>query len=74
MTLGVIDLGTLSHLNVYLGIILNALFGGLGTGIGIYVANKHIIGNSQKLINKLKDIKLKGGKNGRKRKNITRKR
>jgi predicted choloylglycine hydrolase len=46
----------LSSFNVYLGIALNALFAGLGTGIGIalgsYLSNKHIL-NLPKRIKKM---------------------
>lgn len=55
MTQGIIDFGTLSPLNVYLVLALNGLFTGLGSALGIYIANNHLIKRGQQLSKRIKN-------------------
>jgi hypothetical protein len=64
MTLGVIDFGTLSPLSVYVALAITGLFTGLGSSLGIYIMQTHIIKKSQQLSKKIKR-KLKRKKRGR---------
>lgn len=40
--------------SVYLALALNGLFTGIGSAIGAYLANKHVIERSKKIIEELK--------------------
>jgi hypothetical protein len=44
-------------LETVLNLILTALFTGIGSGLGMYIANKHLIDKIEKVTNKLKDGK-----------------
>jgi hypothetical protein len=47
----------ITPLSILLGLAINGIFSGLGTAIGIYIANKHVIATIGKLKNKLKKKK-----------------
>lgn len=54
----------LSSLNVYLVLAVNGLFCGLGSSIGTYIAQKHLIGIPNKLKKRIKKkIKRRRNKN-----------
>lgn len=50
---------TISKIDVYIGLALNGLFTGLGAALGTYLANKHVIENAKKLIQKIKGKRKK---------------
>lgn len=52
----------LTTINIFVGLAFNGLFTGIGTALGVYFANKHIIQGSGKIINMVR------GKNGNKTK------
>lgn len=43
-----------TQLQIYLGIIINAFFTGVGIACGLYIANRHIIEQFGKLFKKIK--------------------
>lgn len=45
---------TISSFNIYLALALNGLATGLGSAIGTYLAQKHLIEGSKKLLSKIK--------------------
>lgn len=47
-------LESISKFDIYLGLALNGLFSGLGSAIGVYFANKHIVKKSEKLMRRIK--------------------
>jgi len=44
---------SLTRTDILLGLAINGIFTGLGTAIGVYVANKHVIEGIGKLKNKV---------------------
>ena len=44
----------LDNFNVYFGIVINAIFTGLGVAIGTYLANNHIIKHGKKMFKRVK--------------------
>ena len=50
----------LDNFNIYFGVVVNALFTGIGVALGSYIANSHVIKNITKLKKKIKkNIKRK---------------
>ena len=47
---------SISKIDVYIGLAINGAATGLGSAIGAYLANKHIIEKSQAIINKLRGV------------------
>lgn len=45
---------SITKLDVYLGLAVGGLFTGLGAALGTYLANKHVIDGTKKLIDKMK--------------------
>ena len=45
---------SISRIDVYVGIALNGVFAGLGASLGSYLANKHLIERSKKIIRRLR--------------------
>ncbi len=54
-------LENLSAFDVYFALAINGIFTGIGVGIGTYIAQRHVIDNSKKIIDKLKK-KIKNNK------------
>jgi len=50
-------LESISKFDVYIGAAVMGIFTGLGSAIGTYLAQKHIIEGSKRLINKIKGNK-----------------
>jgi len=44
----------LDNFNIYFGIVINAIFTGLGVAIGTYLADNHIIKRGKKIIKRFK--------------------
>lgn len=44
----------LSKVDIYIGLMLNGLFTGLGAAIGTYLANHHIIDKSKSMLNRIR--------------------
>lgn len=45
---------SLTKLDIYFALALNGVFTGLGTAVGSYFANRHVIEKSRKLIRRIK--------------------
>lgn len=54
------DIIQLQSFNVYIGLAITGLCTGLGSAIGGYLANKHLIQGSENIANKIKN-KMKDG-------------
>jgi hypothetical protein len=44
----------ISKFDIYMGIAITGLFTGLGSALGSYLANKHLIEGTQKFVDKFK--------------------
>lgn len=50
---------SISRLDVYIGLSLNGLFSGLGAAVGSWIANKHVIERTNRIVRKISLIKQK---------------
>lgn len=50
-------LENLSALEVYIALAINGIFTGIGVAIGTYIAQRHVIDNSRRIVDKLRKIK-----------------
>ena len=48
----------LSKFDIYIALAFNGLATGLGSAVGTYLANKHLIEGSKKILNKVKTWKV----------------
>jgi predicted hydrocarbon binding protein len=50
------DIIQLSNFNIYLGLAITGIFTGLGSAIGSYLANAHLIKRGEKISSKFKSL------------------